>query len=218
VHDALSAVDLLFLMVDSTEKFGAGDRFVLELFQRVKTPAFLIPNKVDALRDKTRLLPLIERYSGKREFAEVIPISALSGDGLELLIGKAFDCLPEGPPLYPEDEITDQPERVLAAELVREKIIDKTAEELPYVTAVVTERWEETGGLTRIHCAIIVERASHRAIVLGRGGERLKEIGTAARKDIERLLDRKVFLELFVKVRERWRDDQHVLNELGLRG
>jgi GTP-binding protein Era len=218
VHDALSTVDLLFLMVDSAEKFGSGDRFVLELFQRVKTQAFLIPNKVDALRDKTRLLPLIEHYSGKREFAEVIPISALSGDGIELLIGKAFDCLPEGPPLYPEDEITDQPERVLAAELVREKIIDKTAEELPYVTAVVTERWEETGGLTRIHCAIIVERASHRAIVLGRGGERLKEIGTAARKDIERLLDRKVFLELFVKVRERWRDDQHVLNELGLRG
>jgi GTP-binding protein Era len=218
VHDALSTVDLLFLMVDSTEKFGAGDRFVLELFQRVKTPAFLVPNKVDALRDKTRLLPLIELYSSKREFAEVIPISALSGDGIELLIGKAFGCLPEGPPLYPEDEITDQPERVLAAELVREKIIDNTAEELPYVTAVVTERWEESASITRIHCAIIVERASHRAIVLGRGGERLKEIGTAARKDIERLLDRKVFLELFVKVRERWRDDQHVLNELGLRG
>jgi GTP-binding protein Era len=218
VHDALSTVDLVLLLVDSTEDFGAGDRFALEMFQRVATPALLVLNKVDALREKTKLLPLIERYSTQHQFAEVIPISALSGDGVELLIEKTLEFLPEGPPLYPEDEITDQPERVLAAELVREKIIENTAEELPYVTAVLTERWEDAGDLTRIHCAIIVERPSHRAIVLGRGGERLKKIGTAARKDIERLLDRKVFLELFVKVREHWRDDQHVLNDLGFRG
>jgi GTPase len=217
VTDALSTVDLILLMIDATKPMGHGDQFVLEMLRRVETHAFLLPNKVDALRDKTRLLPLIGRYTSEREFAEVIPISALNGDGADLLIRKILECLPAGPMLYPEGEMTDQPERVLAAELVREKILQVTGEELPYVTAVVTERWEEAQGITKIHCLIYVERPSHRAIVIGKAGARLKEIGTAARADIEKLLDRHVFLILFVKVRERWRDDERALNELGIR-
>ena len=164
------------------------------------------------------MLPLIGRYTSERDFAEVIPLSALSGDGVELLIKKAYEYLPEGPPLYPEDELTDQPERVIAAELVREKILKSTGEEIPYVTAVVTERWEESEGTTRISCLIYVERPSHKAIVIGRSGARLKEIGTSARADIEKLLGRHVYLTLFVKVREHWRDDERTLNELGIQG
>jgi len=216
VTDSLSTVDLILLMIDATEPAGRGDQFVLEMIKRVETRAFLLPNKVDALQDKTRLLPLIGRYTAEREFAEVIPISALTGDGVELLIAKIFESLAAGPMLFPDDEMTDQPERVLAAELVREKILHLTGEELPYVTAVFTERWEEAEGITKIHCLVYVEKQSHRAIVIGKSGARLKEIGTAARADIERLLGRRVFLSLFVKVRERWRDDERTLNELGI--
>lgn len=217
VTDALTTVDLVLLMIDATKPMGHGDQFVLDMLKRVPTRAFLLLNKVDALRDKSKLLPLIDRYTKEREFIEVIPTSALKGDGVEPVVTRAFEYLPEAPLLYPEDEITDQPERVLAAELVREKILELTAEELPYVTAVVTERWEEADGITKIHCLIYVERPSHRAIIIGRGGARLKQIGTAARVDIEKLLDRHVFLNLFVKVREHWRDDERALNELGIR-
>lgn len=217
VTDALSTVDLILLMIDATKPMGHGDQFVLDMMKRVPARAFLLLNKVDVLRDKSKLLPLIGRYTKEREFIEVIPISALKGDGVEMVVTKAFEYLPEAPLLYPEDEITDQPERVLAAELVREKILAVTGEELPYVTAVVTERWEEAEDITRIHCLIYVERPSHRAIVIGRGGARLKQIGTAARADIEKLLGRHVFLNLFVKVREHWRDDERALNELGIR-
>ena len=218
VNDALSTVDLIMLIMDATQAIGAGDRFVLEMLKRVKKPAFLLPNKVDAIRDKGRLLPFIGAIAKEVEFAEVIPISALKGDGADLLIAKAFEYLPERPPLYPDDEMTDQPERVIVAEFVREKILQVTAEELPYVTAVVTETWEEDEVATKIGCVIYVERQSHRAIVIGKGGARLKEIGTAARADIEKLLGRHVFLSLFVKIREHWRDDQRVLDELGIRG
>ncbi len=218
VTDALSTVDLILLMIDATAAIGAGDRFTLDMMKRVGTRAFLVPNKVDALRDKSKLLPLIGYYANEREFAEVVPVSALTGDGVELLIGKAFEYLPTGAPLYPEDHLTDQPERVIVAELVREKILQTTGEEIPYVTAVVTEAWEEGEDLTRINCLIYVERQSHRAIIIGRGGARLKEIGTLARADIEKLLGRHVFLSLFVKVREHWRDDERTLNELGIQG
>ncbi|MFY9571331.1 MAG: GTPase Era [Blastocatellia bacterium] len=216
VTEALTTVDLILLLIDVTKPRGAGDEFVIDMLKRVKTRAFLLPNKVDALPDKAKLLPMIGRYTGEREFAEVIPISALTGDGVELLINKIFEYLPAGPSLYPEDEMTDQPERVLAAEFVREKILQLTGQELPYVTAVVTERWEESEGITRIYCVIYVERPSHRAIVLGRAGTRMKEIGTAARADIENLLGRQVFLNLFVKVRSHWRDDERALDELGI--
>src|SRR5262245_59838654 len=161
VTDALSTVDLILLMIDATEPMGRGDQFVLDMIKHVNTRAFLLPNKVDAVRDKKRLLPLIDRYTSERDFAEVIPISALSGDGAGLLVDRIFAHLSPGPFLYPEDEMTDQPERVLAAELVREKILQSTGEELPYVTAVFTERWEENEGLTKIHCLIYVERSSH---------------------------------------------------------
>ncbi|HSE97465.1 MAG TPA: GTPase Era [Blastocatellia bacterium] len=218
VNDALTTVDLLLLMIDATAPMGSGDRFVLDMIKRVDTRALLLPNKVDALRDKSRLLPLIAAYTAERDFVEVIPISALTGDGVERLVEKVFEYLPEAPPLYPEDELTDQPERAIVAELVREKILQTTGDEIPYVTAVVTERWEEGDDITRIHCVIYVERTSHRAIVIGRGGERLKEIGAAARADIEKLLGRHVFLGLFVKVRERWRDDERTLDELGIQG
>jgi len=217
VTDALSTVDLILLMIDATKPMGHGDQFVLDLLNRVPGRVFLLLNKVDAVRDKSRLLPLIERYTKEREFIEVIPTSALKGDGVELVLTKAFEYLPAAPLLYPEDEVTDQPERVLAAELVREKILEKTGEELPYVTAVVTERWEEGEDITRIHCLIYVERPSHKAIVIGSRGARLKQIGPAARADIAKLLGRHVFLNLFVKVREHWRDDERALNELGIR-
>ncbi|HKQ08463.1 MAG TPA: GTPase Era [Blastocatellia bacterium] len=216
VSDALATVDLILLMVDASVPMGAGDRFVLNMLKSVATPAFLILNKVDAIADKSRLLPRIAAYTSEREFAEVIPLSALTGDGVELLIEQALRYLPEGPPLYPEDELTDQPERAIVAELVREKILEATGDELPYVTAVVTERWDESEEVTRIHCLIYVERPSHRAIIIGRGGALLKEIGTRARHDIEHLLGRHVFLGLFVKVREHWRDDERTLDELGI--
>jgi GTP-binding protein Era len=218
VADALATVDLVLLMIDAAEPMGKGDRFVLDMLKRVDTRAFLIPNKIDSMQDKSKLFPLISAYASERDFAEVIPISALTGDGAELLVGRAFEYLPEGPALYSEDEMTDQPERVMAAEFVREKILQVTGDELPYVTAVVTEGWEDEAGTTKVNCLIYVERKSHRAIVIGRGGERLKQIGTAARLDIEKLLGRHVFLSLFVKVRERWRDDDRTLNELGIQG
>ncbi|HEY7546110.1 MAG TPA: GTPase Era [Blastocatellia bacterium] len=218
VTEALSSVDLILLLIDATERMGAGDRFALGLMKKVETPAFLLPNKIDLMRDKSRLLPLIAAYTAERQFDEVIPVSAMTGDGTETLIGKIFEYLPEGPLLYAEDELTDQPERAIVAELVRDKILRATSEELPYVTAVITEKWEEAEEITRIHCLIYVEKPSHRAIIIGRGGERLKEIGTAARLDIEKLLGRHIFLSLYVKVREHWRDDEQALDELGIHG
>jgi len=218
VTDALSSVDLVLLIVDSTEATGSGDRFVRDMIAKIPTRAFLLVNKIDALRDKSRLLPLIQFYSEAREFAEVIPVSAKTGEGAGLLIDKIVEHLPEGQALFPNDALTDQPERVIAAELVREKILHVTGQELPYVTAVVTERWQEEPEVTRIECVIYVERPSQRPIILGHGGARIKQIGIEARADIERLLGRHVFLKLFVKVREHWRDDERALDELGIHG
>ncbi len=216
VSDALLSVDLLLLIIDATKPFGAGDRFVLDMVKRAEKPVFLLLNKIDKMADKSRLLPLIQHYTAERQFIEVIPLSALKNDNADLLLEKIFAYLPEGEPFYEEDDLTDQPERVLVAELVREKILHITKEELPYVTAVVTERWEEAENLLKIYCLIYVEKDSHKSIIIGRGGERLKEIGTAARHDIEKFLGRKIFLGLHVKVREHWRDDERVLNELGI--
>jgi GTP-binding protein Era len=214
VTESLSSVDLLVLMADATQRMGEGDRFALNLLQKTRVPVFLVLNKIDLMRDKSRLLPLIQSYAEARQFNEVIPVSALSGDGVELLVDKILQYLPEGPALFPEDTLTDQSERALAAEFVREKVLEATTKELPFVTAVETELWQEDTAMTRIHCVIYVERPSHRPIIIGKGGARLKEIGSAARRDIERLLGRRVFLGLYVKVRERWRDDQRVLDEL----
>jgi GTP-binding protein Era len=216
VAGALEQVDVVLLLRDATTRFGAGDRFTLELVKRTSKPAFLLLNKIDLVKDKARLLPLIEQYRREHEFAEVIPISARTGDGQELLVRKLLEYLPPGPPLYDPEIFTDQIERHLVAELVREKLLELTGEELPFATAVRTEHWQETEDATEIHCVIYVERASQKPILIGRQGQMLKQIGTRARRDIEQLLDRHVRLYLFVRVQEHWRNDPRTLDELGI--
>src|SRR5437899_3323887 len=217
VHDALLAVDLVCLIRDASVSTGQGDRFTLDLVKQSDKPALLLLNKTDKLADKSKLLPLIEWYQQEHNWRAVVPISALKGDQIEALLGEIIKHLPEGEPLFSEDEFTDQPMRVLAAEIVREKILEVTGEEIPYVTAVVTEKWEAVRqDFTRIYCAISVERASQKKIIIGHGAQRLKQIGIRARRDIERMLGHRCHLELFVKVEEDWRDKQHLLDQLGV--
>ena len=216
VHDALESRDAILLIVDATQKFGPGDRFTLDLVKKVGGTVFLLLNKIDRL-EKTRLLPMIAEYSKLHDFREIIPISALTGDGLELLLDRVMAALPEGPRYFPKDQITDQPERFLAAEIVREKVLLETAQEVPYASTVVVERWEESPRLTSIAAVIYCERDGQKKIIIGRGGEMLKKIGTAARLEIERILGTKVFLELFVKVRPGWRESREFVEELDWR-
>jgi GTPase len=217
VHDALMSVDLVCLIRDASTPTGNGDRFALDLVKQAGKPSLLLLNKTDKLADKSKLLPLIESYQAAHEWASVVPISALRGDQIELLLKEIVQQLPIGEPLFSEDELTDQPMRALAAEIVREKVLEVTGEEIPYVTAVVTERFEELReDLTRIYCAIYVEKDSQKRIIIGRGGARLKQIGTRARRDIERLLGHKCYLELFVKVEANWRERNELLNEMGI--
>ncbi len=218
VHDALEGVNLIGLIRDASVSTGNGDRFVLDLVRQTGKPAVLLLNKIDRLADKSQLLPLIEWYSREHEWRTVVPISARRGQMVDALVAEFIKHLPEGEPLFAEDELTDQPMRAIVAEIVREKILQTTGEEIPYVTAVVTERYdEERADLTRIHCAIYVERTSQKKIIIGKGGERLKETGTRARHDIEKMLGHRVYLELFVKVVADWRNSEHQLNELGIR-
>jgi len=185
--------------------------------KRAEKPAVLVLNKIDKLREKGRLLPLIEFYSKETDFAEIIPLSALKGDEIDVLLTEIIKHLPEGEAIFSDDELTDQSMRVIAAEMVREKILESTGEEIPYVTAVVTELWDESDAdLTRIFCAIYVERASQKKIIIGKQGVRLRDIGTAARIDIESLIGKRVFLKLFVKVVEDWRNREGTLDELGV--
>lgn len=217
VQDALMGVDLVCLIRDASVTTGNGDRFVLELLQRSKKPALLLLNKIDKLKDKSALLPLIEWYRSEYEWREVIPISALRGKMIDVLLEQMIKHLPPGEPLFAADELTDQSLRSLAAEIVREKILQTTAAEIPYVTAVVTEKWEEERpDFTRIYCAIFVERASQKKIIIGKGASRLKEIGIAARQEIENLIGHRCHLELFVKVEEEWRNKEHLLDEMGI--
>jgi GTP-binding protein Era len=217
VHDALEGVQLVCLIRDASAPTGNGDRFVLDLVKQTAKPSLLLLNKTDRLDDKRSLLPLIEWYSREHEWRGVVPLSARTGDQLEDLVKEFVANLPEGEPLFDEDELTDQPMRVIVAELVREKILKVTGEEIPYVTAVVTERYEEVSAeLARIYCAIYVERSSQKSIIIGKGGARLKEVGAAARQDIERLIGHRIYLELFVKVEEHWRDSPRALNEMGI--
>lgn len=217
VQDALLGVDLVCLIRDASVATGNGDRFVLELVQRSNKPALLLLNKTDKLKDKSALLPLIEWYRGEYDWREVVPISALRGKMIDVLLEQMIKHLPPGEPLFDPDELTDQSLRSLAAEIVREKILQSTAAEIPYVTAVVTEKWEEERpDFTRIYCAIVVERASQKKIVIGKGAARLKEIGIAARQEIESLIGHRCHLELFVKVEEEWRNKEHLLDELGI--
>ena len=215
-EQSLEHVDVLALIVDASVRFGHGDAFALELLSKSRSKKFLLLNKIDIIR-KEDLLPRIERYARRSEFAEVILLSALTGENVGLLVDRLFACLSEGPPYYPHDQYCDQPERLLAAEVVREKLILMTREELPYATAVAIDRFEEKDGgrAARIYASIYAERESQKGIIIGKGGAMLKQIGTAARRDLESLLDRKVHLDLHVKVRRRWRDDEQLLDRLG---
>ncbi len=216
VADALAHDDLVLLMVDASSRFGSGDRFTLDLVRQAAKPTFLLLNKTDMLRDKSLLLPLIEQYTKEYDFAEVIPLSALTGDNRELLIEAIFRHLPEGEQHYDPEIFTSEIERNIVAEMVREQILQMTEQELPFATAVRTELWEEEGKTTNIHCVIYVERDSQKPIIIGRGGSMLKQIGIRARRRIERLLDRHVRLNLFVRVQEDWRNDPRLLDELGI--
>jgi len=217
VQDALMGVDLVCLIRDASVRSGAGDKFVLELIQRAKKPTVLLLNKIDLLKDKSALLPLIESYRTEYDWSEVIPVSALKGQAMDALPGELIKHLPAGEPIFAEDELTDQSVRTMVAEIVREKILQTMGDEIPYVTAVVVEQWsEEREDFTRINCAIFVERASQKKIVIGKGAERLKAIGIQARQEIESLLGHRCHLELFVKVEKDWRDKVQLLNEMGI--
>jgi GTPase len=216
--DTMREADLLYVIVEATGPPGPGDRAVIEEARRLKAekdlPVFLIISKID-LVNKTRLLPLIDGYRTMMDWAEVVPLSAVTRDNVDRLLDLTVAVLPEGQALYDDDMVTDQPMRMLAAEIIREKILDHTSEEIPHSVAVEIEQFVEEGKLARIHASILVEKQSQKAIVIGKHGDRLKAVGTAARRDMERLFDMKVFLEMWVKVREAWRQDEEVLAELG---
>jgi GTP-binding protein Era len=217
VHDALLGVDLVCLIRDASVSTGSGDQFVLDLVKQSGKQALLLLNKTDKLKDKSKLLALIEWYQKQIEFQGVVPISALKGDQLKSLLDEIIGHLPAGAPLFSEDELTDQPLRSIAAEIVREKILETTGEEIPYVAAVVTEKWEDVrDDFTRIYCAIFVERESQKKIIIGRGAQRLKQIGMRARHDIEKLIGHRCHLELFVRVEAGWRERTNLLDEMGI--
>ena len=216
IHAALESRDIILLMVDATERFGPADQHVLELVKRSGGTTFLLLNKIDGL-PKEKLLPLIDHYSKLHEFQEIIPISATKKHGLDTLVDKIIQALPQGPRYFPEDQFTDVPEKFIAAEIVREKILLKTGKELPYATAVVVERFEDGEKLIRIAAAIYCEREGQKAILIGKGGQKLKDIGTSARMELEVLLGKKVFLELFVKVKPGWRESAAFVEELDWR-
>jgi GTP-binding protein Era len=218
--DTIREVDVLGVVVDATEPPGKGDRFVFDLVKDAKIPVLLLLNKIDLMK-KNRLLPLIERYAAEGTFAEIIPISAATGENIDRLEQVIIDRLPEGEALYPPDYLTDQPERFFAAEIVREKLLQFTHAEIPFSSAVVVDKFEEPtpeSPTLRLYCTIVVERESHKPIVVGRGGEMIKKIGTAARQELERFFEAKVFLDLHVRVKSEWREDDRVLGEIGLGG
>ncbi len=219
VQDALMGVDLVCLIRDASTPTGNGDRFVLDLVKGSEKPVLLLLNKIDKLEDKSALLPLIDWYRQQHEWDEIVPISALRSEMTDEVIDSCLRHLPEGEPIFAEDELTDQSLRVLVSEIVREKVLHVTGDEIPFVTAVVTEKFEEVReDFTRIYCAIVVERGSQKKIIIGKGAERLKEIGIRARREIEELLGHRCHLELFVKVEDDWRNKDNLLHEYGLSG
>jgi GTP-binding protein Era len=215
VRSALADGDAIALLVDASVAFGRGDAFTVELIAAAGPPKFLLLNKVDRI-PKRNLLAEIDRYSKLASFEAIVPISARTGEGVETFIQEIFRRLPEGPSYFPEDQPTDQSVRALAEEIVREKLIEATGDELPYSTAVAIDRFEELPDIDRIYATVFVERESQKPIVIGKGGQLLKAIGTAARQDMEALLGKKVYLELHVLVRKNWRDDEATLKRLGL--
>src|SRR3989475_1259886 len=219
--DTIGEVDVLGLVVDVAEPPGKGDRFVLDLVKNAKSAVFLILNKIDLIK-KSKLLPIIDRYWQERSFAEIVPVSAATGDNVDRLERALVDQLPEGEALYPEDYLTDQPERFFAAEIVREKLLQFTHAEIPISSAVVMDRFEEPAEgdakrLLKLYCTIVVDRESQKPIVVGRGGEMIKRIGTAAREDLERFFDTHVYLDLHVRVKSEWREDDAVLDDIGVK-
>ncbi|MGA2328197.1 MAG: GTPase Era [Bryobacteraceae bacterium] len=217
IRPALAERDLLLYVVDATREPGEADLEGVELVRRSGTPTLLVLNKIDRVKPKERLLPLVERYKSRHEFADYLPVSALTGEGVEAVLAATMARLPEGPAYYPSDYLTDQPERFLAAELIRERLLEETRGEVPHSIAVLVERWEEKDGLARISATIYVEREGQKGIAIGAGGSMLKRVGTRARGEMEAMFGRKVFLELHVKVRPRWRENPQFLNELDWR-
>jgi GTPase len=215
--ETLQEGDAVLLLFDASTKPGRGDEYVSRLLANVKQPVILALNKIDLIA-KPRLLPLIERAQTWHDFAAIVPISAASGDGVHRLERLLLERMPEGNPLYPEDYLTDQPERMLVAEIVREKVLQHTRAELPFSTAVIVDQFDESRReeLLRLYCTIFVERNSQKAIVIGGAGEMIKRIGTEARQELERFFDTKVFLDLRVKVNPDWRDDERTLDSLGV--
>ena len=213
VELALDGIDILCLIADATLDFGPGDRYALDWVRRFPGKVFLLLNKIDRIA-KERLLPLIARYHKEYEFAEIIPISALKGGGLGELTDLLIANLAEGPPYFPADQFTDQPERFLAAEMVREKVLRFTREEVPHSVAVLVDSFEESDKLIRIRVTIYVERDGQKGIVIGSRGAMLKKIGTEARKELEELLGTKIFLESFVKVQPNWRQNPALVRQL----
>ncbi len=218
VLDALATVDIVVLLRDASVSTGNGDRFVLNLVKQSGRPALLALNKIDRLSDKSKLLPLIDFYRHEHDFLDYIPISALTGEGTDVFLHCLLGHLPIAPPPFAEDDLTDQTERTLVAEFLREQLLRQLSDELPFVVAVAVEKWaEQEDGSLHLSCVILVERQSQRAIVLGRGGLRLRDMATAARAEIEAMLGRHVFLEIFVKVEPHWRNNERCLDELGIR-
>jgi GTPase len=218
VREALEGCDLVLLLMDASRKLDERDRFALDLLKQSRAKTFLVLNKVDLLRkDKAKLLPLIEEYRRFHKFEQVMPISALKRDGIDVLLREVVKAMPAGPAYFPEDQITDQPMRFMAAELIREQILHETEEEIPYSTSVVVEQFEEGPRLTRISALIYCEREGQKGILVGKQGQMLKTIGTRARQQIERMVGTKVYLELFVKVQPGWRESRAFVQELDWR-
>jgi GTPase len=217
IREAVDGCELILMIVDAKKKWDADDALVLDLARKAGTPVFLLLNKIDLLADKRDLLPLIAQFQPLHGFKEIVPISALKKKGLDELLQCVVKALPNGPRYFPEDQITDQPVRFMAAELIREHVLMQTHEEVPHAVSVVVEQYEEGPRLVRIAAVIYCERDSQKAILLGKGGQMLKKIGTSARLDIEKMVRTKVFLELFVKVQPGWRDSRHFVEELDWR-
>jgi GTPase len=215
--DAMREVDLLTLIVDVSVKPGPGDRHLLGLLKDIKTPAILALNKVDLIA-KAKLLPILDHYRQAHPFVEFVPISAADGTNVGVLEKLFLQYLPEGDPIYPPDYVTDQPDRFFVSEIVREQVLQLTHDELPFSTAVIVDRFQEPGDEDRyvFYCTILVERESQKPIVIGKAGAMIKKIGTAARQELEKYFDARVHLDLHVKVKSEWRDDERVLDEMGI--
>jgi GTPase len=215
--DALRDADVVVAVVDGSEPSGAGDRYLMDIIRKLHVTRVLALNKVDRA-SKQDLLPRIAAYDTEVGFADIVPISALTGENVEKLREVLLTHLPEGEPLYPEDYLTDQPERFFVAELVREQVLRQTHDELPFSTAVMVDKFEESPTMLTLYCSILVEKASQKPIIIGKAGAAIKAIGTAAREELERFFRTKVFLDLHVKVKEHWREDERTLDELGVEG